>query len=166
MSLPTGLANAPAYPNSFGAPAGAVVSGARKRLSYSTGAGVAGVYTASIVQPGGSVLVDAMLHAIDLWNAGTSATGKVGDTTDDDGIYTAINLKATDLLAGESISVWLAGGKAGADIANSQWNRRYSAADRTISFIVTTVGVGTTGETLFDLSWFWPSRGDSAGTFV
>jgi hypothetical protein len=72
----------------------------------------------------------------------------VGDGTDPDGYFTAVNLKATDLLAGESISFALAGGKAGAYIANSQVSPRYSAAARTITGSVTTVGTtATTGRT-------------------
>ena len=55
----------------------------------------------------------------------------VGDVADPNGYYAAINLKATDLLAGESISFALAGGKAGAYIANSQVSPRYAAAERT-----------------------------------
>jgi hypothetical protein len=47
---------------------------------------------------------------------------------DDDGFYTGVDLKATDLLAGESLSFAQAGGKAGAYIANSQVSPRYSAS--------------------------------------
>lgn len=102
--------------------------------------GVAGVYTGSVVLPAGATVIDIVVNGVVLWGAGTSATMKVGDGADDDGFYTGVNLKATDLLAGESISFALAGGKAGAYIANSQVSPRYSAAARTISGIVTTVG--------------------------
>ena len=106
----------------------------------------AGVYTASIDVPAGSIIVDIIVNGVALWNNGTSATLKVGDATDDDGYYTAVDLKATDLLAGESISFSEAGGKAGAYIANSQVSPRYSASDRVVSAIITTVGsVPTTG---------------------
>lgn len=92
-----------------------------------------------------------------LWNNGTSATLIVGDGADDDGYYTAVNLKATDLLAGESLSFGLAGGKAGAYIANSQVSPRYAAAERTIAAQVTTVGtVPSTGETRINLIWCQP----------
>lgn len=108
----------------------------------------AGVYTASVIVPAYATIQDIVLNGVALWNAGTSATGKVGDAADDDGYYTAINLKATDLLAGESISFALAGGKAGAYIANSQVSPRYSTSQRVISLIITTVGTAvTTGET-------------------
>lgn len=114
----------------------------------------AGVYTASVTVPGGSTILDILVNGVALWNNGTSATLKVGDATDDDGYYTAVDLKATDLLAGESISFDEAGGKAGAYIANSQVSPRYSASDRVISAIVTTVGtVPTTGSTRIQVLW-------------
>lgn len=113
-----------------------------------TEAGAAGVYTASVVLPAGATVLDIIVNGIALWTAGTSATMKVGDVADDDGFYTGVNLKATDLLAGESISFALAGGKAGAYIANSQVSPRYSASARTISGVVTTVGTtASTGVT-------------------
>lgn len=108
----------------------------------------AGVYTGSVVLPAGATLIDIIINGVALWTAATSATGKVGDGTDDDGYYTGVDLKATDLLAGESISFALAGGKAGAYIANSQVSPRYSAAARTIAIVVTTVGsTGAAGRT-------------------
>lgn len=107
----------------------------------------AGVYTAAFALPAGATLHDIIVNGVALWTATTSATLKVGDT-DDDGFYTAVDLKATDLLAGESLSFELAGGKAGAYIANSQVSPRYSATARTINAIVTTVGAaGTAGRT-------------------
>lgn len=163
-----GLANFPPAQNSFGAPMNNNVGGGRGRLKYSDdGGGAAGVYTVSVAQPAGSILLDVILHAIALWNAGTSATGIVGDTTDPNGFFAAIDMKATDLLAGEAISVALAGGKAGADIALSQFNRRYSAAGRDITLEITTVGTAaTTGETLLDVFWLWPSRVETTGAFT
>jgi hypothetical protein len=132
--------------------------------------GAAGVYSASFDVPAGAVLVDVIVHATALWNAGTSATLIVGDATDDDGIFTAVNLKATDLLAGESISInGLAGGKHGADLAldytsvatigASQVKRRQVGnAARTLSAKVTTVGTaGTTGDTTVTFVYAYPS---------
>ena len=123
--------------------------------------GAAGTYTGSIVLPAGATLLDVIVHGEALWTAGTSATLKVGDATDDDGIFVGVNLKATDLLAGESISMnGLAGGKHGADLAldytsvatigASQIKRRETSitAERTISAVVTTVGTaGFAGRT-------------------
>jgi hypothetical protein len=107
----------------------------------------AGTYTGAVTVPAGATIHDIIVNGVVLWAAATSAVMKVGDATDDDGYYTAVNLKATDLLAGESISFALAGGKAGAYIANSQVSPRYSASARVISGIVTSVGAGTAGRT-------------------
>jgi sigma54-dependent transcription regulator len=99
-------------------------------------------------------VLDIVVDGIALWTAGTSATLIVGDATDPDGYYTAVNLKATDLLAGESISFALAGGKAGAYIANSQVSPRYAAAARTITASVTTVGTtATAGRTRITVTY-------------
>lgn len=108
----------------------------------------AGNYTASVNLPAGATLHDILVNGVALWTASTSAIMKIGDVADDDGYYTAVNLKATDLLAGESLSFALAGGKAGAYIANSQVSPRYSATARVISGVITTVGTtGSAGRT-------------------
>ena len=118
----------------------------------------AGTYTGSVSVPAGATLIDVVIHGTAVWNTATSATMKVGDVADDDGIFTGIDLKATDLLAAEGLSVDQAGGKAGADIANSQWNRRYLATARVISGIVTTVGAtGTLGRTRMTVIYNLPS---------
>lgn len=134
-----------ALPNGYDAVMAATV----RVKSSDNGGGAAGTYTGSVKIPPDANIIDVILNARTLWDSGTSATGKVGDTVDDDGIFVGVDLKATDLLAGESISTALAGGKAGADVANSQFNRRttFAGAQRTISLIVTTVGVTTAGET-------------------
>jgi len=100
----------------------------------------AGTYTADVALPAGATLIDIIVNGVALWTAGTAATLIVGDGTDPDGYYTGVNLKATDLLAGESLSFALAGGKAGAYIANSQVTPRYADAARTITGVVTTTG--------------------------
>ena len=105
-----------------------------------------GTYTGEVDLPAGATLLDIIVNAVALWAAGTSATMDVGDT-DPNGYYAGINLKATDLLAGESISFALAGGKAGAYIANSQVSPRYSATARTIIGTVVSEGAGTAGRT-------------------
>jgi hypothetical protein len=118
-----------------------------KRINFSETAG-AGTYTGSITLPANAVLIDIIIHATALWTATTSATMKVGDAGNDAGFYTAIDLKATDLLAGESLSFAQAGGKEGAYIANSQVSKRRDPSDRTLAAIVTTVGAaGNAGST-------------------
>lgn len=110
-------------------------------VTYTETAG-SGTYTGSVAIPAGATLIDIIVNGVALWTNAGACTLKVGDVTDDDGYYTAVDLKATDLLAGESISFSLAGGKAGAYIANSQVSPRYSASARTISGIVTTASTG------------------------
>lgn len=108
----------------------------------------AGTYTGSVELPAGSTLLDIIVHATALWTAATSASLDVGDT-DADGYYAAVNLKATDLLAGESLSFSHAGGKGGAYFAgsNTHVTNRYSSTARTITGVVTSVGSGTAGRT-------------------
>lgn len=131
------------------------------RFTESAGT-AAGVYSASFELPVGATLIDVIVNGIALWTAGTSATLIVGDTTDDDGFYTAVNLKATDLLAGESISFANTGGKQGADVdataAGSHIRRRRLTTARTVSAKVTTVGtVGTAGITDVIFVYAYPS---------
>jgi hypothetical protein len=126
--------------------------------------GAAGVYTASVTLPAGATIYDIVVHGTALWGAGTSATLKVGDVADDDGFYTAVNLKATDLLAGESLSInGMVGGKQGADVVPGtypagQVSRRYLATQRVVSAIVTTVGTAaSTGRTRVTVL-FWTAQ--------
>ncbi|MCC6271415.1 MAG: hypothetical protein IT190_09065 [Microbacteriaceae bacterium] len=102
----------------------------------------AGTYTGSVALPAGATLLDIIVSGVALWDNAGACTLIVGDEGNDDGYYTGVNLKATDLLAGESLSFALAGGKAGAYIANSQVSPRYSATARTISGIITTASTG------------------------
>lgn len=74
--------------------------------------------TAQFVLPANAVLLDIIVVAEALWTAGTSAALTVGDANDADGYFTSTDLKATDLLVGESLSIGAsltqAGGKSGA----------------------------------------------------
>ncbi len=124
----------------------------------------AGTYTGTVALPAGSVIHDIIIHAIALWDAADSAAMIVGDAVDDNGFFDAINLKATDLLAGESINFSHTGGKQGADIptataqhANSHVNRRYLAAARNVSGVIASVGAGTAGRTLMTVIYTTPS---------
>lgn len=108
----------------------------------------AGVWTGSVAVPAGATIQDVIVNGVALWNSQTTALMDVGDIATPSGYYSQIDLKATDLLAGESISFALAGGKAGAYIANSQVSPRYSASARVVSGIITKVGSsGTLGRT-------------------
>lgn len=120
----------------------------------------AGTYTGTVALPAGAVVVDIIVHAIALWAAATSASMDVGDTTDPNGFFAAINLKATDLLAGESISFAQTGGKEGADLddpaADAHVRRRYLATARNIIGKVVSDGAGTTGRTLMTVIYTVP----------
>lgn len=121
----------------------------------------AGTYTGTFNLPANATIKDICVHAEALWTAATSAVMKIGDATDDDGFFTAVNLKATDLLAGESINFTAPGGKQGADVdvdaAGAQHvRRRYSAAARAVSAVVTSVGAGTAGRTRVTIEYAVP----------
>lgn len=121
----------------------------------------AGTYTGSVAVPAGAAILDILVNGIALWDNAGAVTMKVGDVADDDGYYTAINLKATDLLAGESLSFALAGGKAGVYIANSQVSPRYSATARVVSGIVTTASTGgSAGRTRMTVIYHLPVTAD------
>jgi hypothetical protein len=127
----------------------------------------AGTYTGSVTLPAGSTLQEVIVHGVALWDNTGTATMKVGDVVDDDGIFIGIDLKATDLLAAEGISAsgvaGSAGAKAGADLANSQWNRRYLSTERIISGIITTSSTGgTAGRTRMTVMWTEPAVGNAA----
>ena len=121
----------------------------------------AGTYTGSVSVPAGATLVDIIVHAVALWTAATSAVMKVGDVADDDGFFTAVDLKATDLLAGESIDFSHTGGQEGADLdspaAGAHVRRPYLATARVISGIVTSVGAGTAGRTRMTVIYSLPT---------
>jgi hypothetical protein len=129
-----------------------------KEVTFTETAG-AGTYTGSVAIPAGATIVDVIVYGEALWDNAGAVTMKVGlDGLDDDGFFTGVNLKATDLLAGESISFALAGGKAGADIANSQVMRRYLATARTLSGIITTASTGgTAGRTRMTVLYTLPT---------
>lgn len=132
----------------------------------------AGVHTGSVTLPAGAILLDIVVHAVALWDQGTSAALIVGDDTDPNGYFDAVNLKATDLLVGESISLVCHGGKAGAYIVGTlptgHWEARYQVAARTIDAEITTVGTAaTTGTTYIDVFYTEPSATyTTANTYV
>lgn len=123
----------------------------------------AGVYTGSVSVPAGATILDVIVNGVALWDNAGAVTMKVGDAADDDGFFTAVNLKATDLLAGESISLESAGGKAGAYVANSQVSPRYSASARVISGIVTSASTGgSAGRTRMVVTYALPTTAAAA----
>lgn len=143
-------------------PAGGVVA-AEVTFTETTGAGT---YTGEVSLPAGATLLDVIVHNTALWTATTSATLNVGDFTtadveiDANGIYAGVDLKATDLLAGESLSFAQSGGKAGAYNVgtNTHWTNRYSATARKIVGKVVTVGAaGNAGRTRMTVVYALPA---------
>ena len=125
-------------------------------------AGQAAVFTANLIVPAYTLLIDIVVTSQALWNQGTSAALVVGDADDPDGFIVSVDCKATDLLQYESISIGantgLAGGKIGAYMANSQWCKgsgtygQLSPAVRTLTATLTTVG---TAATTGDIYVYW-----------
>jgi len=137
-----------------------------RSITETTGAGV---YTASVSLPAGATILDITVSGVALWNTATSATLKVGDTASDNGFFTAVNLLATDLLAGEALTLFAPGGKQGAYIVPGiaddayQVNRLYVATARVITAIVTTVGAtGSAGRTRLMVAYAAPLAADVA----
>jgi|GEM_PF-2149532 len=121
----------------------------------------AGVYTGSVNLPAGATIVNVIVHAVALWDAVTSATLIVGDAADPNGFFDAVDLKATDLLAGESIDFAHTGGEEGADVdapaAAVAVRRRYLVGARVVTGEVTSVGAGTAGRTRITVIYSAPT---------
>lgn len=124
---------------SLTAPKG-VVCGVEVTFTETAGAGT---YTGSVSVPAGATLVNIIVQAVAVWDNTGAVTMKVGDT-DDDGFYVGINLKATDLTIGQTISFAKTGGKEGAYFSGTATHidGLYSASARTISGIITTASTG------------------------
>lgn len=126
-------------------------------------------YTGSVTVPAGGYLVDVIVHADSLWDDGTSASLNVGDVADPNGIWAAVDLKATDLLAGESIGFGYTGGKEGADVdggetAGDHLRRRFLSTARVISGVVVTGGQnGTAGVTRMLVVYVVPATSAATG---
>jgi hypothetical protein len=140
----------------------AIIEGAVSRIvveertiTETTGAGT---YTATVEVPAAAWILDIAVQAVALWTATTSASMEVGDGTDPDGFYTAIDLKATDLLAGESVSFAQQGGLGGAYLPSGHILGSYAAAARTITATVVTVGAaGSAGRTRLVVAYIVPN---------
>lgn len=120
-------------------------------------------YTADVTIPANSWIIDIQVHAVALWDDGSSASLIVGDVGDPDGYFTAVDLKATDLLAGEGVGRGLTGGTEGADwgggeAAGDHFDRNFLSTTRVFSGVVTTGAQdGTTGRTRVLIVYITPS---------
>ena len=110
--------------------------------------GAAGVYTGTATVPENSWLLDIKIYNLTYWGAGTSASLIVGDGVDPDGWFTAVDLKATDIVDfttdtnAEVIDFDNPGGTEGAYLVSATGERQlmYSTLERVITAEVTTVG--------------------------
>lgn len=125
-------------------------------------------HTGTITLPAGATLIDIIVTAVVLWDSGTSAAMIVGDATDPNGYFDAVDLKATDLLADESIRFGYTGGKEGADLDGGEsagdHNRRlYDASSRDIVGVITDVNAaGVAGRTRMTVIFALPSTSVAA----
>lgn len=102
------------------------------------------LHTGNITVPAGATILDITVHSVVLWTA-TTASLEVGEVSDDaDGFFTAIDLKATDLLAGESVNLGKTGGLEGAYLVTDEWTNLFNVASRVIR---ATIAVGTPATT-------------------
>jgi hypothetical protein len=91
-------------------------------------------HTATVVLPAGAVLLDIIVSGGVLWTATGTVVLKVGDSAVADGYFTGVNLKATDLLAGETLAisgsnVAASGGKQGAYLVAATGQRGAAATN-------------------------------------
>lgn len=132
-----------------------------KTITFTEQAGT--TCTGTVVLPAGSTLHDIMVTSSVLWG-GTSAVLKVGDSVDDDGFFVGVDLKATDLLVGEVLSLgdsenW--GGKNGAYLVAATGQRGpaatnfglYYGAGSSIIGVVTMNTPSTTGRTFMTVTY-------------
>jgi hypothetical protein len=134
----------------------------------------AGTYNADFFIPAGSLILNVIAHNEVLWAAGTSASLVAGDfassvvngvntigaAIDADGFIAATNVKATDLLAGESIDFYRLGGLSPAyptTGTSTHVAERLSLVDRFVRFTITSVGAGATGRTFCAVVYLPPS---------
>lgn len=116
-----------------------------KRATFAeTATGVS--HVATIAVPAGAVINSIKVVPRVLWAPTTSATLKVGDTADDDGYFTGVNLKDTDLLVGEvletsSSALW--GGKMGAYLVAATGRRGPTSSNFGMSYVAGSNILGT-----------------------
>jgi len=123
--------------------------------------GAAATYEWGCVVPAYAIISNIGIVAEALWDDGTSASLEVGISGgDEDEFFTAVDLKATDLLAGETVDFAKGGGVEGANLVGTgtHWENRYSTSQRTISFTVAAGGGdGTAGRTVVYVEYLVPT---------
>jgi hypothetical protein len=131
-----------------------------KTISFTEG-GAAGTLTGTVVIPAGATILNIQVVNVVNFGAGTSATLKVGDSFDDDGWFTGVDMKGTDLVVGEVLDISNAenwGAKQGAYLVAATGRKGgvqatnagvyYGTAD-TVAAVITTVGTTSTAGRAF-----------------
>lgn len=123
------------------------------------------VYSASVPIPAGATIHDIKVRSTVLWDDGTSASLTVGDESDADGYFTAVDLKATDLLVGEEINFVQTGGCEGAylDTTTGERSAMYKASGgRVVAAIAAAGGDGSAGRSRMTVVYSSPPNAQGA----
>ncbi len=118
-----------------------------------------GGYSISVPIPAGAVVHDIIITGKAVWDSVTSATLIVGDTTDDDGFFTAVNAKTTPAVGTSLRPDTLPGGTGdGAYLGDTNGEfvgpitanfGRFYETGSIITAKITKAGAGTLGRTHF-----------------
>lgn len=119
-------------------------------------------YTGTIPVAAGTLVLDIQFRSTVLWN-GTSAALDIGDDDDPNGYFAAVNLKSTDLLVGEVLSIassenW--GGKPGAYLVAATGLKSatyYAAANNIIGVITPGAADGSAGRSFMHVFYATPT---------
>lgn len=116
-----------------------------REITFTETAG-AGTWTGTVPIPAGAWVEDVVIQAVALWDSETTASLDAGlSTTDPNGFFADVDLKATDLTAGQTISFHHTGGVGGALLSGSDSHVNSIYVGTAESVIVTVVKTGTTG---------------------
>lgn len=138
-----------------------------KRLTFTEAAqGAAGTYTGIVNLPPGALVHNIVTTQEALWTDTTSASLQVGDhdtdgaVVDADGFYTAVDLKATDLLADERVDFSAQGGVGGAYLTAGTsthiTNTYFPDGGQIRATVAAGAGDGTAGVTHVDVVYSVP----------
>lgn len=111
----------------------------------------AGTWTGTVAIPAGAWIEDVVIQAVAVWDSETSASLDAGlSSTDPNGFFADVDLKATDLTLAQSISFHHTGGVGGALLSGTDThvNSIYVATAENVIVTVTKVGdTGSAGRT-------------------
>ena len=133
--------------------------------------------TGTVELPAGARLIDILISITVLFDDSGAVTMDVGDDDDANGWFAAINMKATDLVVGELLSIMhgdLWGGKEGAYLVAATGRRGrttagvdsgtyYGAASEVIGVITTANQDGTAGRAFMDVIYSVPTAVAATG---